>query len=137
MSAKNNKAERMRPQAGAIIRIAPYLVILAAVLFITSLPFTPRSVPFLLVAVIGGAISFSLTWLYWRRPSAFLSFASTMLVVFSHSIAEHTFFPRIPFGQSWLLLLQFLSAYFFVQLSLTFIFRHRLRESINSQSTVA
>ena len=134
--AQPQSANPLREHALGFIRISGYMLVGAAILFLVLLPFTPHSVAYWLTAAAVGAASFPLLWRHWHRPNNFLFTAIIMLLVISRTFAERAFFPDLG-GISWLLLLQFLSLYFVVEFALVYIFRHRLRESINQHSTVA
>jgi hypothetical protein len=126
----------LREHALGFIRISGYMLAGAAILFLVLLPFTPHSAAYYLTAAAVGVASFPLLWRHWHRPNNFLFTATIMLVLLSRAFAERAFFPDLG-SISWLLLLQFLSLYFVAEFALIYIFRHRLRESINQHSTVA
>lgn len=123
--------------AFGLIRASGYLSAAGATLFLATLSFTPHSLGYWCTAAAGGAVTFPLLWRYWCRPDHFLFLAIIMLLALSRSSAERAFFPGLRGCLPWPLFVQYFGLYFCVELSLVFVFRRRLRESVERHSTIA
>jgi hypothetical protein len=138
--AQPKAANPLKDHALGVIRMSGYIAATASILFLASLPFTPHSAAqwaYWFTALATGVAGFALLRRHWCRPNNFLFIAIIMLLIFSRAGAERAFFPELRGSISWPLLMQFLCLYFVAELSLVYVFRRRILESINRQSTVA
>jgi len=128
MNARQQKI--MRRHASGVIRLSPFLVLAAAAFYLISFPHVPFSLAYQLTAVLAGAVSFPLLWHHWRKQSMALFITIIMLLTFGSQIArDHILGVGFPLSSLWPDA-QFLSLFFFVLLSLVFLFRSRMRSSL-------
>ena len=120
-----------------MIRLSPFLILVCVALYSLSLSRVPFSMPYHVTAAVLGAVSCPILWRYWRHPSVILFVVIIMLVVLGSSIAvEQILGMRYPVPQLWPRV-QFLSLFFFVQLSFVFLFRQRMRIFVSDATSSA
>ena len=123
--------------ASGIVRLSPFIAGFALIIAIGTTCFSQISIRFLIVAILAGGVSFPILWVYWKRANAILFYVLIMLLIASHNLAHSRFFPADGGVSYWLLFAQYISIYFFSQLSLVFGFRRRLIASMRLELQAA